>query len=287
MVKIIVAVLSAGVASAFGTISEFPTEMTSLMDQTVDPCTDFFSYSCGTWYTNTPLHANQSTTDATYAVIEAAAYKLVEKLVDAKLPKLTEFYDACMDTATLDTLGLAPIEDHLKAIRSANTAVEAIFRGATISKATGLPLFVSLPVLADTVDATRNVLKAGHVELSIGKNYYEDPTLWATIEKPYRVYIAAIFTLAGHTKAEVEAATSVVIAFGRAGAGVQLSNHKLQVAVTPRRLSLSAANALYPLGLGLQLQGFGFDGREWHSTTTVLLDDIGYLDRIEELLRSL
>ncbi|RHY94089.1 hypothetical protein DYB35_012879 [Aphanomyces astaci] len=287
MVKIIVAVLSAGVASAFGTISEFPTEMTSLMDQTVDPCTDFFSYSCGTWYTNTPLHANQSTTDATYAVIEAAAYKLVEKLVDAKLPKLTEFYDACMDTATLDTLGLAPIEDHLKAIRSANTAVEAIFRGATISKATGLPLFVSLPVLADTVDATRNVLKAGHVELSIGKNYYEDPTLWATIEKPYRVYIAAIFTLAGHTKAEVEAATSVVIAFGRAGAGVQLSNHKLQVAVTPRRLSLSAANALYPLGLGLQLQGFGFDVREWHSTTTVLLDDIGYLDRIEELLRSL
>ncbi|RHY76565.1 hypothetical protein DYB38_014085, partial [Aphanomyces astaci] len=83
------------------------------------------------------------------------------------------------------------------------------------------------------------------------------------------------------------AATSVVIAFGRAGAGVQLSNHKLQVAVTPRRLSLSAANALYPLGLGLQLQGFGFDVREWHSTTTVLLDDIGYLDRIEELLRSL
>ncbi|RHY23796.1 hypothetical protein DYB36_012368 [Aphanomyces astaci] len=287
MVKIIVAVLSAGVASAFGTISEFPTEMTSLMDQTVDPCTDFFSYSCGTWYTNTPLHANQSTTDATYAVIEAAAYKLVETFVDAKLPKLTEFYDACMDTATLDTLGLAPIEDHLKAIRSANTAVEAIFRGATISKATGLPLFVSLPVLADTVDTTRNVLKAGHVELSIGKNYYEDPTLWATIEKPYRVYIAAIFTLAGHTKAEVEAATSVVIAFGRAGAGVQLSNHKLQVAVTPRRLSLSAANALYPLGLGLQLQGFGFDVREWHSTTTVLLDDIGYLDRIEELLRSL
>ncbi|RHY79387.1 hypothetical protein DYB31_008511 [Aphanomyces astaci] len=109
MVKIIVAALSAGVASAFGTISEFPTELTSLMDQTVDPCTDFYSYSWGTWCNKTTLDANQSRTDTTYTAIEAAAHELVEKLVDSKLPKLAEFYDACMDTAALDTLCLAPI----------------------------------------------------------------------------------------------------------------------------------------------------------------------------------
>ncbi|RQM30115.1 hypothetical protein B5M09_007609 [Aphanomyces astaci] len=222
------------------------------MDQTVDPCTDFFSYSCGTWYTNTPLHANQSTTDATYTVIEAAAYKLVEKLVDAKLPKLTEFYDACMDTATLDTLGLAPIEDYLKAIRSANTTVEAIFRGVAISRAIGVQLFVKLSVLADTVDVTRNVLYADLSGFPFGRH----KPLWSTVEQPYREYIATIFTLTSHAKAEVEAATEVVITFVR---HVYLSYPQHQAAVTPRRLPLSAAHALYPLGIGLRLEGLGFD----------------------------
>ncbi|KAF0702107.1 hypothetical protein AaE_016123 [Aphanomyces astaci] len=156
MVKIIVAAFSAGVASAFGTISEFPTVMTSLMDHSVDPCTDFFSYSCGKWYNKTTLDANQSTINVP-TVLEAAADKVIEKLLNAKLPKLAEFYDACMDTATLDTLGLAPIEVHLKAIRSANSTVEAIFRGATISKATGVPMFVKLSVSPDAIETTRNV----------------------------------------------------------------------------------------------------------------------------------
>ncbi|RLO10446.1 hypothetical protein DYB28_008824, partial [Aphanomyces astaci] len=197
-----------GVASAFGTISEFPTEMTSLMDHRVDPCTDFYSYSCGTWYNKTTLDANQSTISVP-TMVAAAADKVVEKLLNAKLPKLAEFYDACMDTVTLDTLGLAPIEVHLKAIRSANSTGEAIFRGATISKAIGVPI-----------------------------------------------------------------------------AGVDLSNRRLQSAVASNdiELSLSAANALYPRTVGLQLQGFGFDVREGSNTTTVVVKLHRYLEGLDWLL---
>ncbi|RHY84263.1 hypothetical protein DYB35_014097, partial [Aphanomyces astaci] len=97
------------VASAFGTISEFPIAMTSLMDETVDPCTDFYSYSCGTWYNKSTLHSNEARINV-HTVLEAASNKVIEKLLNAKLPKLAEFYDACIDTDTLDTLGLSPIE---------------------------------------------------------------------------------------------------------------------------------------------------------------------------------
>ncbi|RHY64559.1 hypothetical protein DYB34_013585, partial [Aphanomyces astaci] len=184
-----------GVASAFGTISEFPTVMTSLMDHSVDPCTDFFSYSCGTWYNKTTLDANQSTINVP-TVLAAAADKVIEKLLNAKLPKLAEFYDACMDTATLDTLGLAPIEVHLKAIRSTNSTSEAIFRGATISKATGVPMFVKLSVSPDAIETTRNVLSAKPVGLPLDQNDFYEP-VWSLIEKPYRKYLAKIFRLAG------------------------------------------------------------------------------------------
>ncbi|ETV73017.1 hypothetical protein H257_12055 [Aphanomyces astaci] len=272
MVKIIVAALSAGVASAFGTISEFPTEMTSLMDQTVDPCTDFFSYSCGTWYNKTTLDANQSTISV-LTVLAAAADKEIEKLLNAKLPKLAEFYDACMDTATLDTLGLAPIEVHLKAIRSANTTDEAIFRGAAISKATGVPMFVKLSASHDAIEITRNVLNAEPVELPLDHNDFYGQ-VWSLIEEPYRNYIASIFRLAGH--AEAEAATNVVIFFLRTTAGVDLSNRRLQSAVTSDniQLSLSAANASYPLGVGLQLQAFGFDVRERRASPVLTVDSL-------------
>ncbi|RHZ28385.1 hypothetical protein DYB26_005112 [Aphanomyces astaci] len=284
MVKIIVAALSAGVASAFGTISEFPTELTSLMDQTVDPCTDFYSYSWGTWCNKTTLHANQSTIDVP-TVLAAAADKVVEKLLNAKLPKLAEFYDSCMDTATLGTLGLAPIEVHLKAIRSTNSTSEAIFRGATISKATGVPMFVKLSVSPDAIETTRNVLSAKHSGFPFDRKYFHG-SQWANIEEPYRNYIASIFRLAGHAEAEAEAATDVVIFFLRSSAGVVLSHRRLQSAGTSKniQLSLSAANALYPRTVGPQLQAFGFDVREGSNTTTVVVKLPPHLEVLDWLL---
>ncbi|RHY74212.1 hypothetical protein DYB38_013279, partial [Aphanomyces astaci] len=253
MVKIIVAALSAAVASAFGTISELPREISSLMDETVDPCTDFYSYSCGTWQNNTLLYDNQNIN--VHTVLATAADKLVEKLL---MP---------------NTLGLAPIEDHLKAIRSANSTVEAIFRGAAIAKATGMPLFMKLTVSGDNADATRYALYAEHPGLPLEEIFFEEPVLWAAIEKPYREYIATTFTLAG--RADAEAAADVVMALQE---GVTSSNN---------RLSLSAANALYPLGVGLQLQGFGFDFHKECNTNTILLENLYYVDVIEKLLRSL
>ncbi|RLO12774.1 hypothetical protein DYB28_015709, partial [Aphanomyces astaci] len=271
------------VASAFGTISEFPTEMTSLMDETVDPCTDFYSYSCGTWYNKTTLHSNEARINV-HAVLEAASNKVIEKLLNAKLPKLAEFYDACMDTDILDTLGLAPIEAHLKAIRSANSTVEAISRGVAISNATSVQLFARLSVSHDDADVTRNVLYADHPGLPFSEEYFLEPS-WARVEKPYRKYLATIFTLAGHGEVDAKAAASVVIAYERASAGVELSKRRLQAAVTPTRLPLRAANASYPLGLGLLLQGFGLDVREGCNTTTILLHVPRYFNYTEEKLR--
>ncbi|RHZ28386.1 hypothetical protein DYB26_005111 [Aphanomyces astaci] len=258
--------------------------MTSLMDHSVDPCTDFYSYSCGTWYNKTTLDANQSTISVP-TMVAAAADKVVEKLLNSKLPKLAEFYDACMDTVTLDTLGLAPIEVHLKAIRSANSTGEAIFRGATISKATGVPMFVKLSASPDAVETTRNVLSAKPVGFPLDQEYFHG-SQWTNIEEPYRNYIASIFRLAGHAKAE--AATDVVIFFLRSSAGVVLSHRRLQSAGTSNdiELSLSAAHASYPRAVGLQLQAFGFDIRETN-TTTVVVKNFRYLGDIEGFLRSL
>ncbi|RHY85264.1 hypothetical protein DYB35_013918, partial [Aphanomyces astaci] len=185
-----------------------------------------------------------------------------------------------MDTHTLDTLGLAPIEAHLKAIRSANSTVEAIFRGATISKATGVPLFMKLSVLT----TNRSVFRAVDSGLPFDHVYFHEPS-WARVEKPYRKYLRTIFTLAGH--AEVETAIDVVIAFERINAGVELPKRRLQAAVTPTQLSLSDANASYPLGLGLHLQGFGFDVHKGCNTTTVLLQNRNYFDFLEKMLSSL
>ncbi|RHY89631.1 hypothetical protein DYB35_010721 [Aphanomyces astaci] len=175
---------------------------------------------------------------------------------------------------------LAPIEAHLKAIRIANSTVEAIFRGVTISKATGVPLFMKLSVSA----TTRNILSVVHPGLPFGQKYFHEP-LWANVESPYCKHLATIFTLASH--AEVEAAIDAVNAFERMNAGIELSKRRLQAAVTPTRLSLSDANASYPLGLGLPLQGFGFDVHKGCNTTTVLVDDPYYFDFLEKMLSRL
>ncbi|RHY87476.1 hypothetical protein DYB35_009679 [Aphanomyces astaci] len=149
-------------------------------------------------------------------------------------------------------------------------------------------MFVKLSVSPDAIETTRNVLSAEPVGFPFDHNAFQEPQ-WANIEEPYRNYIASIFRLAGHAKAEAEAATDVVIFFLRTTAGVDLSNRRLQSAVTSDniQMSLRAANAVYPWTVGLQLQGFGFDIREGSNTTTVVVKLHRYLGDIEGLLRSL
>src|SRR5712672_1775631 len=89
------------------------------MDRSVDPCVDFFKYSCGGWMKTNPIPPDQSSWD-TYskmqdenlgrlrAILEAASAPDANRNVAAK--KIGDYYASCMDEKAVESKGTDPLK---------------------------------------------------------------------------------------------------------------------------------------------------------------------------------
>ena len=95
-------------------------DVTSL-DRTVDPCVDFYKFSCGGWMAKNPIPADQAAWDV-YAKLsndnEQFLWGILEEDAKAKdrtavQQKVGDYFGACMNTAAIDALGVKPIQPTL------------------------------------------------------------------------------------------------------------------------------------------------------------------------------
>jgi endothelin-converting enzyme/putative endopeptidase len=95
------------------------------MDNSVDPCVDFYHYSCGGWQKKNPIppdqtswsvyaKAHQDNQTFLRAMLEQAAKPSPQRSAVAQ--KTGDFYAACMDETAVEKRGLAPIRPELDAI---------------------------------------------------------------------------------------------------------------------------------------------------------------------------
>ena len=99
------------------TMAYTPSLDVTAMDRSVDPCVDFYTYSCGGWQKNNPIPPDQTSwsvygklyeDNLAYlrAILEQAA---AAKGRDAVTQKIGDYYAACMDEERIEKRGAKPM----------------------------------------------------------------------------------------------------------------------------------------------------------------------------------
>ena len=100
------------------------------MDKSVDPCTDFYQYSCGGWMKSNPIPSDQPRWDVYSKLSDENQRFLWGVLEDAAKPaanrtsnqqKIGDYFAACMDEAQVEKNGASPMKPALDQIAAINS----------------------------------------------------------------------------------------------------------------------------------------------------------------------
>jgi putative endopeptidase len=182
---------------------------TANMDMTANPCVDFYQYACGTWMANNPIPADQSrwgTFDQLADRNREVLHQILEKasVNDPKRTaveqKIGDFYASCTDEATIDQLGIKPLEPELiriDAIKSKDQIVDELIRLHPLGAAV-LFNFSSGP---DAKNSMQMIADADQGGLSLpDRDYYlkEDPKS-VKLRDEYVAHVQKMLELAGES----------------------------------------------------------------------------------------
>ncbi|MGA8617111.1 MAG: M13 family metallopeptidase N-terminal domain-containing protein [Candidatus Sulfotelmatobacter sp.] len=175
------------------------------MDRTVDPCVDFFKYSCGGWIKNNPIPPDQSSWD-TYSkmqdenlrrlrgILEAAAVPDAKRSAAAQ--KIGDYYSSCMDEKAIEAKGAEPLKTGLEQISKIDSKADIADVAAAMVHDNVLFHFDSTQ---DFRDASRVIAEADQGGLGLpDRDYYvKDDAKSVELRKAYVAHVEKMFNLLG------------------------------------------------------------------------------------------
>jgi endothelin-converting enzyme/putative endopeptidase len=194
----------------------------SLVDKTVDPCENFYRYSCNGWFKRNPLPADQTAYGRFTELAELNRLHLRQILGQAAIPsatrtaneqKIGDEYASCMDTAAVDKLGIAPLKPELDRIAALGTAAELPALLAHLH-AIGVKAFFEMGSNQDFADSSQVISFYGASGLGLPERDYYTRTDAKSVEQrqQYVTHVARIFVLAGETETQAAKDAETVIA---------------------------------------------------------------------------
>jgi putative endopeptidase len=193
------------------------------MDRTVDPCTDFYRYSCSAWIKANPIPPDQSRWDV-YAKLEADNERFLWGILqDAAKPTATrsvveteigDFFNACMDEAGIEKTGATPLQpalDRIAALKSVRDL--GSFLGRQHLAMSGDGMMFGFDSAQDYSDASRVIAfaEAGGLGLPDRDYYTKTDAKSQEIRQKYVEHVQKMLELLGESPATAKSHAQTVM----------------------------------------------------------------------------
>jgi putative endopeptidase len=195
--------------SGFAQSTPPPAFSAEAIDNTVDPCVDFYQYACGNWLKRAEIPADQTSWASFVEIRErnaATMRQILQKAAtesagrDAITQKIGDYYGSCMDEKMVEAKGLNPLQPELDRITGAKDKAALIEAIARVHLIGPNPLFnfYSSPDLHSANDVIAYIDQGG-LSLPDRDYYLKDDPKMAEARKSLVQYATQMFTLAGQS----------------------------------------------------------------------------------------
>ncbi len=190
------------------------------MDRSVDPCVDFYTYSCGGWQKKNPIPPDQvswSVYGKLYQDNLVYLRGILEQASTAKdrnavTQKIGDYYAACMDEAAVEKLGAKPLESELGQIQALKSTREIAPLVAAMHLAGDSTMFRSgAQQDPDNSDAMIVAVAQGGLGLPDRDYYTKDDAKSKEIRERYVQHVQKVFELLGDPPAAAKQEAETVM----------------------------------------------------------------------------
>jgi predicted metalloendopeptidase len=219
----------------------------NLVDKSLDPCNDFYKYSCNKWLTANPIPPDQvfwSTGSGLQLWNENVLRETLEASAandpnrSAVHQKIGDYWAACMDESGIEAAGLKPLQPELARIAALKSKkdltleisrLQHMFPGAWEGgdNQSNSPFF-GFTGGQDFDDASKVVAQIDQAGLSLpNRDYYlntDDKS--KELLKKYHAHVQKMFVLAGESEAQAATDADTVLELETALAQAQMDNVK-------------------------------------------------------------
>ena len=238
------------------------------LDRSVDPCEDFYKFSCGGWQKNNPIPADQAGWSV-YAKLGTENQQFLWGILedDAKAKnrtpvqqKVGDYFAACMNTSAIDALGDKPIVPELHKIDALKTRAEIVSSLTRLHHEFAGSFFFGARTGQDAVDSSTVIVELGAGGLGLpDRDYYlKTDAKSVKIREQYAAYIQQLLALAGESAEQAKSDADATLKIETALATASLSRverrdpHKTYHMMTMEELAKLTPSVDWPLYFKVQ-----------------------------------
>jgi putative endopeptidase len=249
------------------------------MNWTINPCDDFYTFSCGGWMTSTEIPPEDNVLTRSFSVIQKNNEAVLKAIVNDPTvdPKLQAFYSSCMNLTAIENNGLEAVYSLFDLIQQIDGDYDNLMAVVSMLHMSGTGALFTPQVVIDSKNPTSNIFDIGQGGLALpdASYYFDNEEMIAQ----YIQHIANMFELAtGVSVDQALALAAQVLEFETAIASITVSpDNLIDPFVVYNKFTFDQLQQLTPnLKWNSYLKGMGLNFR----LNNVLVDAPAFLGNL-------